>query len=48
MAGLGWGHLAFILTFFILLAVVMGAVARRIELKHRAVSGGPERTNNAD
>lgn len=47
MAGLGWGLLAFVLTFFVLLAVVMGAVAHHIDFKRVAATGGLERTDNA-
>jgi hypothetical protein len=47
MAGLGWGLLAYGLSFFVLLAVAMGAVARRIDFKWFAANSGLERTVNA-
>lgn len=46
MAGLGWGLLAYVLSFFVLLAVAMGAVARRIDFKRVAATSGLERTDN--
>ena len=47
MAGLGWGLLAYALSFFVLLAVAMGAVARRIYFTRVAATSGVERTDNA-
>lgn len=48
MAGLGSGIFAFVLLFFVLLAVVMGAVAYRVGFKRAGATSGLERTDNAD
>lgn len=48
MAGLGSGLFAFVLLFFVLLAVAMGAVAHRVDFKRTGATSGLERTDNAD
>lgn len=48
MAGLGSGLFAFVLSFFVLLAVAMGAVARRVDFRRAGATRGLERTDNAD
>ena len=39
---------AFVLSFFVLLAVAMGAVARRVDFRRAGATRGLERTDNAD
>lgn len=47
MSGLGWGLLAYVLFFFVLLAGAMGAVAHCLGFKRVRATGRLERPDNA-